>query len=88
MFGASQLSTLLLIFPGAVMASEQCMCSFAKFWWWTSVSHATTHQRQLHAGFPTRGVVDGEERLVQLMIGPGPGAKLSELLNGTAEPML
>ena len=40
-----------------------------------------------HAGFATRGVVDGEERLVQLMIGPGPGDKLSKLLSGMATPL-
>ncbi|CAL5222048.1 g4345 [Coccomyxa viridis] len=38
-------------------------------------------------GFATRGVVDGEERLVQLMIGPGSGAKLSQLLSGMAKPL-
>lgn len=41
----------------------------------------------VHAGFATRGVVDGEERLVQLMIGPGSGPKLSKLLSGMAKPL-
>ena len=44
-------------------------------------------QPSVHAGFATRGVVDGEERLVQLMIGPGSAAKLSQLLSGMAKPL-